>query len=270
MRSNYIASSSCLHLWSSMFVSGISSSSRSRSVSSRPCSISSTPTSSYSRSESSRPRSRSSSPSSLSLSISLGRSLPSPPSKQPTKATSASSKGYLENVPSPQSKQLLVEQKQQVESDANSKNLKQKGASVTVKDGYLLPSLKEVDEVKKESHGDDDGNHTKSRIGYEVTNLGTTSLKHRSFSADDSSSENSIDTRKPQKLQPLKHTESPSGELNLEVPVNSQTSTSTRISSGEMYMVLKHYGLALPEESEKNLPLEVFFGSARLWPWEII
>lgn len=34
-------------------------------------------------------------------------------------------------------------------------------------------------------------------------------------------------------------------------------------------MVLKHYGLEL-DENERNLPPQAYFGSARLWPWEII
>jgi hypothetical protein len=34
--------------------------------------------------------------------------------------------------------------------------------------------------------------------------------------------------------------------------------------------VLKHYGLGCQDENEKPLPAEAYFGSARLWPWEII
>lgn len=45
---------------------------------------------------------------------------------------------------------------------------------------------------------------------------------------------------------------------------------SVRISSQEIYMVLKHYGLQYPEENENDMPVETYFGSARLWPWEII
>ncbi|XP_042520555.1 serine/arginine-rich splicing factor 4-like [Macadamia integrifolia] len=275
--SNSIASSSRSRSWSSKSVSGMSSYSRSsslfrsRSVSSISTSSS---TSAYSTSESSRSRSRSrsssSSPSSLSLSISPGRPLPSSPSEAPTKATSASLKELLENVPSPQSKHLLVEQKQLMESDASSENLKRKGASVTVKDENTLLYLKVEDEMKKDSHGqlDDDRNHTISRIHYEVTNVGTNSLEQ--CIAGNPSSENLKDKRELLKSQPQKHLESPSGKANHEFPVYSQPNNSTRISSDEMYMVLKHHGLALPEESEKHLPIESFFGSARLWPWEII
>ncbi|XP_073139967.1 uncharacterized protein [Henckelia pumila] len=45
---------------------------------------------------------------------------------------------------------------------------------------------------------------------------------------------------------------------------------SVRISSQEIYMVLKHYGLQYPEKNENDMPVETYFGSARLWPWEII
>lgn len=45
---------------------------------------------------------------------------------------------------------------------------------------------------------------------------------------------------------------------------------SLRISSEEIYLVLKHYGLQYPEENENDMPVETYFGSARLWPWEII
>ncbi|KAF4396948.1 hypothetical protein F8388_004916 [Cannabis sativa] len=45
---------------------------------------------------------------------------------------------------------------------------------------------------------------------------------------------------------------------------------STNISLNEMCMVLKHYGLEVPEESERHHSLESYFGSARLWPWQSI
>ncbi|KAL3623434.1 hypothetical protein CASFOL_032250 [Castilleja foliolosa] len=55
-----------------------------------------------------------------------------------------------------------------------------------------------------------------------------------------------------------------------DVSIKSNTSKSTRISSDEMYGVLKHYGLQLPAENKKDLPVETYFGSARLWPWEMV
>ncbi|KAL2486927.1 Uncharacterized protein Adt_31683 [Abeliophyllum distichum] len=55
-----------------------------------------------------------------------------------------------------------------------------------------------------------------------------------------------------------------------DVSTRSNVAKSMRMSTEEMYMVLKHYGLEHREENEKNLSLEAYFGSARLWPWEII
>lgn len=53
-------------------------------------------------------------------------------------------------------------------------------------------------------------------------------------------------------------------------PSKSNASSSARLSLEEVHMVLKHYGLQHPEENEKDLPVEVYFGSARFWPWEMI
>lgn len=60
-----------------------------------------------------------------------------------------------------------------------------------------------------------------------------------------------------------------SGDFDSSTRSNVANSMRT-MSTEEMYMVLKHYGLEHPEEKEKNLSLEAYFGSARLWPWEII
>ncbi|KAL1566122.1 serine/arginine-rich splicing factor 4-like [Salvia divinorum] len=50
----------------------------------------------------------------------------------------------------------------------------------------------------------------------------------------------------------------------------SNASNAARMSLEEVHMLLKHYGLQHPEENEKDLPVEVYFGSARFWPWEMI
>lgn len=42
------------------------------------------------------------------------------------------------------------------------------------------------------------------------------------------------------------------------------------ISSKELCMVLKNSGLEHPHANEKDLPPEIYFGSARLWPWQVI
>lgn len=48
------------------------------------------------------------------------------------------------------------------------------------------------------------------------------------------------------------------------------TADVMNISYKELCMVLKNCGLEHPHENEKDLPPEIYFGSARLWPWEII
>ncbi|XP_022899073.1 serine/arginine-rich splicing factor 6-like isoform X2 [Olea europaea var. sylvestris] len=55
-----------------------------------------------------------------------------------------------------------------------------------------------------------------------------------------------------------------------EISVRSNAAQSTRLSSEEMYTVLKHYRLEHPEEDKKDLPAETYLGCARTWPWEII
>lgn len=63
----------------------------------------------------------------------------------------------------------------------------------------------------------------------------------------------------------LDHPSLPINNLHSEVSTGSHSSSS--ITAEEMSMVLKFYGLEQPEE---HVPVEAFFGSARLWPWEII
>ncbi|XP_051113966.1 uncharacterized protein LOC127239729 [Andrographis paniculata] len=52
--------------------------------------------------------------------------------------------------------------------------------------------------------------------------------------------------------------------------VKPDASNVERISAQEVGMVLKHYGLQHPEENGKEMAVDRYFGSARLWPWEII
>lgn len=54
------------------------------------------------------------------------------------------------------------------------------------------------------------------------------------------------------------------------ISLRSNASNSVKMSSEEMCMVLKHYGLQYPKDNKKDLPVETYFGSARSWPWQII
>ncbi|KAL0374814.1 UNVERIFIED_CONTAM: hypothetical protein Sradi_3397100 [Sesamum radiatum] len=55
-----------------------------------------------------------------------------------------------------------------------------------------------------------------------------------------------------------------------DVCLRSKATNPVSMSVDEICMVLKHYGLQYPTETEKNLPVEIYFGSARSWPWEMI
>ncbi|KAF8395442.1 hypothetical protein HHK36_019388 [Tetracentron sinense] len=221
----------------------ISFRSRSRSVSSRMRSLfsssRSTSTSSYLRSESYRTRSRS--PTSLSLSISPGAPLSSSPNKLHMKVTGTSLKGSFDSVTSPMSKNLLVEGKQLVEDDASSEKSKLKNTSAATKDENTLSSFKVDADVNKDhpEQWDDDGNHTSSRIAYKTKHPSTTPSDKDAFPGRSSSPDISRERRDLQKTGTL-----------------------------ELYMVLKHYGQAPPEDNEKHRPIESYFGSAHLWPWE--
>ncbi|KAK0586040.1 hypothetical protein LWI29_038502 [Acer saccharum] len=68
----------------------------------------------------------------------------------------------------------------------------------------------------------------------------------------------------------MEHVPLPIKNQHSEAPVSSYSGCSTSISSDEMFMVLKHYGLELPDDNERHLPPDAYFGSARLWPWQII
>ncbi|XP_058088707.1 uncharacterized protein LOC131235527 isoform X2 [Magnolia sinica] len=201
--------------------------------------------SSHSRS---RSRSRSSSSRSLSLSISLGRQSPSSPNGAGADATGNSPKDHLEHDMDPASKDLLLEPKHSG-GDVGSEHLEPKVTGGTQKD-------------ENAGHVYDGGNHSTSRIEYLEKIPCTVPLEKIAFTAENSSSE------KFREMDDLAR--APLGKPNPQIPVSCQGSKSTRISPQEMCMVLKHYGLAAPEESELHLPVESYFGAARFWPWEMI
>lgn len=59
-------------------------------------------------------------------------------------------------------------------------------------------------------------------------------------------------------------------KLNKEVLPRCEASCSTSISTQEMLLALKHYGLATPQAGESGISVEAYFGAARMWPWQII
>lgn len=222
-----------------------SASSRSGSASSRSRSISIT---SYSKSKSSRSKSRSlsrqrswSSPhGSLSLSISLGQKSSSSPKKKEghNSITTIPMKKNSEHMESPESKPY---------SKINNSGLK------TLEDENASP-LGVKNQPNAEYSGKNSGGNVFKpdvEVGYNETYPCFDVLNGAG-----SGSENLLETSTLQ------------GTLSMK-PVK-QLSDSTRISTGEMFSALRHYGLESPKQDELDVSVESYLGAARLWPWEMI
>ncbi|RRT63916.1 hypothetical protein B296_00028171 [Ensete ventricosum] len=237
-------SSPQLHSRSSRSVTGSSSPSHLRSASSRSRSVSDSRSSSYSKSVSSRSRSRSklrsqsksrsrSRSRSLSLSVSLEPKVtPSPINKQIGHSTKTSS---YENVTSPTPEQL----------ECN----KADDACTMLEDGNPSTSFK-VDNKTSGEH-----------YGYNV----------------DVVEDPTIRTDYNEKNMCLDHSKYESNQhedLRLKLKrwtsTQQEASSSTRLTTEEMFLALKHYGLEAPEEGHTSITVEEYFGAARLWPWEMI
>ncbi|KAM7499888.1 hypothetical protein LguiA_024302 [Lonicera macranthoides] len=222
----------------------VASRSGSQSSSSRPNSASHSPRSGGSKFKS-RSWSRERSPS---LSLSVGRqSLQSSPNK-----LQINQKSSLLNAASPESKDILVERGLLFEGDAGSDTSK---LDITT-----------VDEgMDKDNYQRDDDNCAILRDTCEVNKSCT--LENNKFTTG-SLSQQSL----TEEFHLPERALTPPKNPDREVSARSGTTNSMNITSEELYTVLRHYGLAFehPEENEMGLSVETYFGSARLWPWEII
>ncbi|XP_020112268.1 serine/arginine-rich splicing factor 4-like [Ananas comosus] len=54
------------------------------------------------------------------------------------------------------------------------------------------------------------------------------------------------------------------------VPDKCERNNSLRLTTEELCLALRHYGLETPQEGQLDLSTEEYFGAARLWPWEIV
>lgn len=246
-------------------------SSRSRSTFSRAHSLSSnlrSSSKSHSGSRSCKSRSRLSSPTSVSLSVSLGRPLPSSPNK-----VQLNLKGSLYNATTPESKDILVEQVEPVDGNKRLEKAELENSMMVVNNEHVLSSSKVEDDIEKDQHLKRDDNDNRIAPGslYEVTNPSTPLSEKGALTAGNSSPEmfGEMEFQNSGSLE-MEHMQAPTKKPDSETLSNSQTGHSTNMSLEEMYKVLKHYGLELSEENERHLSVEAYFGSARLWPWEII
>ncbi|XP_073013866.1 uncharacterized protein [Typha latifolia] len=221
------------------------SQSRSRSASSSSRS-SSTP--SYSKSVNSRSRSRSRSksslPRSLSLSVSLEhKSTPFSKNKQIDVCSNGSSENNLETS----SKQKQLE------------DTKLTGTYVMLEGDPTIPPFKVDTEINGEQPVDDDRGAQCSTCGirYSLGNSCGDMLKDGCLGSEHHSQMGS------QQIMPSK-------VPKRDASVKCEGSNSLCITSEEMVSALKHYGLTTPKEGQLDIPVEEYFGAARLWPWQLI
>ncbi|CAN1144040.1 hypothetical protein LINPERHAP2_LOCUS13894 [Linum perenne] len=211
--------------------------SRSRSISSRAHSSSSGSTPPKFRKV--KLKSPSSSPASLSLSMSLGQTLPSANKAQLDREAS------LDTFNAAESREIVVEKDLDVEIDTR---VEDSGLANEV--SLANPTLS-LDLEREVGQGElllKDNNENFSAPLNDVINPSTSLTEKGTVVAMSFS---------PQRLR----------KIAFEY---SGTSKSTDVSSEELCLLLKHYGLDLPDEDENHLNPETCFGSARLWPWEII
>ncbi|KAF7804254.1 serine/arginine-rich splicing factor 4-like [Senna tora] len=207
---------------------------------------------SHSRSRSVSSSARSSSPNLRSLSVSLGQSLLSSPNK-----VHLNSKGSTFNAIAPESLDHLVAGGQQIDRNLELDKDKSKDTIIAVNgNAALYTNL--VDGVGKDQYVQDNNeNDVLFSTSDKLANLTKSLPNSRALAAGNLSSEMMKETEN------VRH----SGSLVMDniPPVHLAT-----MSSEEMCMVFKHYGLELPKDDEQNLTVDAFFGSARLWPWHII
>lgn len=265
--SDYTASRLCSHSKSLKSLPGYSSPSRSRSVSSRHSLSSirkSSSTSRNSRSGSAKSR-RSSSPTSLSLSVSLGQPLLSSPNKVDAKLS-----GTSIDVSNLESKEILAGQGHDVKGDARSKNSKQENTMVVVENENVESFINMEDDMNKDAlqQRDDHGN------GILLTSheLKNPCNEKSAFTPAVLSPESLRDTTKLQNstAQMMEHLLAPTKKTDSEAIGGSFSGNSSCISTEEIFKVMKYYGLECSEDNKKKKSVENYFGSARLWPWEII
>ncbi|KAJ6406734.1 hypothetical protein OIU84_010278 [Salix udensis] len=239
--------------------------SRSKSVSS---SLRSGSTSLHSRSQSSKTMSRSLSPASLSLSVSLGQALPSSSNK-----AQLNMKGSSDNATTPESKEVFIEEVQPVEDETGLQGDKHGLKTVAVNDNTMSsskvdtemekyqPLQKENDDCLMVSNSLHKATDSSTQILSEEGTLTAGNLSLAPVLEMECQDSDTFETE---------HVHVPLKKLDPEAPVSSSSFHSTSISAWELSSVLKHYGLGSQDENEKPLPAEAYFGSARLWPWEII
>ncbi|KAK8685638.1 hypothetical protein V6N13_041637 [Hibiscus sabdariffa] len=239
------------------------SQSRSRSISSRALSSSKnlrlSSISHYSRSRSSKSISRLSSPTSLSSPVAFGRPIASMSDKGQFNLKSS-----LDKANTAESNEIMVGVDVQLESA----NFENRVAPVTIENAGSSAKVESKVEKDQAMLGGNSDNHITPGSVPQVKNP-STPLSEKSVLANESLS--------PENLREIKDSQDVDALTTKDVivqPVETDsefTSVGSKsISPEELCMVMKHYGLEPPEENERHLSAEAYFGAACLWPWEII
>ncbi|KAJ4705361.1 putative Splicing factor, arginine/serine-rich [Melia azedarach] len=215
----------------------------------------------------SRPRSRSNSQKSLSLSLSVGRPLPSSSNK-----VQSNPKGTLANVPISECKEIIVEQTLSRDAELESAGLESNMLAVKAENVVLSSKLENDVDKNEPLQRDWNDNLLMSTSLHDIANSSTLLSEKGTLTSRSLSSETFKEMREHQNYDAsmMAHIPPPAKDSASEAPVCFHSACSTSISSEEMHMVLKHYGQELHDENERSLSPEAYFGSARLWPWEII
>ena len=265
--SDYTASRSYSHSKSLKSMPACSSPSRSGSVSSIHSLFSvpkSSSTSQNSRSGSAKSW-RSSSPTSVSLSVSLGQPLLSSTNK-----VDKNLNGISIDVSNPESKEVLADQGRQVEGVARSENSEQENTVVVVGNENSESFIKMEDDMNKDQPQQKDD----IRNGILLTSdeLKNPCTVKAAFTPALLSPESLRETTELQKSGTclMEHPLAPTKKSDAEAMAGSFAGNSTCISSEKIFKILKYYGLEHSEDNNKYSSVEDYFGSARLWPWEII
>ncbi|KAJ4849369.1 hypothetical protein Tsubulata_010720 [Turnera subulata] len=216
----------------------------------------------YSISNSADTRSRShSSNMSLSLSLSLGQPLPS------SKGTHLNHQSFAANGETLESEEILIDQLQQVEGDTEIGETKIEAKLRAANNENIVSSSKEENEAGKDQPVVDDSGDLEIVLNsaLEVKNPNPLLFGIDTVAAGVSVPENVMDIENCQDSDACILENAPDAETSA-----GRCSGRTIISSEELCMVLRHYGLDDGEGSKRHSHPEACFGAARLWPWEII
>ncbi|GMI71083.1 hypothetical protein HRI_000777600 [Hibiscus trionum] len=238
------------------------SQSRSRSISSKARSSSKnlrlSSISHSSRSRSSQSSSRSNSPTSFSSPVSLGR-----PSASLSDKGKFNLKGSLDKANTPESKGIMIGGDVLLENA----NFENSVAPVTIENAGSSAKVESEVEKYQAIQGGNCDNYMTPRSVPQVK-IPSTPLSEKNAPADESLSLKNLG-----EIKGSRDFDALTTEDVMVQPVENDSDTSVRstsISPEELCMVMKHYGLKPPNESEWHLSAEDYFGAARLWPWEII